>query len=57
LDPVELGEIVVRAVQENQLYVIPYAEFKEPLQERLNLALKVIPDPRMTPGWRRARRP
>ena len=29
-DPVELGEIVVRAVQANQLYVIPYAEFSGP---------------------------
>ena len=27
-DPVDLGEIVVRAVQANQLYVIPYAEFR-----------------------------
>lgn len=49
-DPVELGEIVVRAVQANQLYVIPYAEFKEPMQERLNMALKVIPDPKDDPG-------
>jgi NAD(P)-dependent dehydrogenase (short-subunit alcohol dehydrogenase family) len=49
-DPVDLGEIVVRAVQENQLYVIPYAEFSGPMQERLNLALKVIPDPKDDPG-------
>ena len=49
-DPVELGEIVVRAVQANQLYVIPYAEFKVPMQERLNLALAVIPDPKDDPG-------
>lgn len=49
-DPVELGEIVVRAVQANQLYVIPYAEFKGPMQERLNLALAVIPDPKDDPG-------
>lgn len=49
-DPVELGEIVVRAVQANQLYVIPYAEFSGPLQERLNLALAVIPAPKDDPG-------
>ena len=49
-DPVELGEIVVRAVQANQLYVIPYAEFREPLQQRLDLALAVIPDPKDDPG-------
>jgi len=49
-DPVELGEIVVRAVQANELYVIPYAEFKGPMQDRLDLALKVIPDPKDDPG-------
>jgi NAD(P)-dependent dehydrogenase (short-subunit alcohol dehydrogenase family) len=49
-DPVELGEIVVRAVQANQLYVIPYAEFARPMQERLDMALAVIPDPKDDPG-------
>ena len=49
-DPVELGQIVVRAVKANELYVIPYAEFKAPLQERLDQALKVIPDPADDPG-------
>jgi len=49
-DPVELGEIVVRAVQDNQLYVIPYAEFSAPMQQRLNMALEVIPDPKDDPG-------
>src|SRR4249919_2355181 len=49
-DPVELGEIVVRAVQANQLYVIPYAEFSGPMQQRLDMALAVIPDPRDDPG-------
>jgi NAD(P)-dependent dehydrogenase (short-subunit alcohol dehydrogenase family) len=49
-DPVELGEIVVRAVRANQLYVIPYAEFKVPMQQRLDMALAVIPDPADDPG-------
>ena len=49
-DPVELGEIVVRAVEANQLYVIPYAEFSGPMQERLNMALAVIPAPEDDPG-------
>ncbi|HET9862091.1 MAG TPA: SDR family NAD(P)-dependent oxidoreductase, partial [Steroidobacteraceae bacterium] len=49
-DPVDLGEIVVRAVQDDQLYVIPYAEFSAPLQQRLDMALKVIPDPEDDPG-------
>ena len=49
-EPEELGHIVVRAVQENQLYIIPYAEFSGPMQERLNMALAVIPDPKDDPG-------
>jgi NAD(P)-dependent dehydrogenase (short-subunit alcohol dehydrogenase family) len=51
-DPVELGEIVVRAVQADQLYIIPYAEFAAPMQERLDLALAVIPDPADDPGMK-----
>jgi len=43
----------VRAVQDNQLYIIPYAEFSGPMQERLNLALEVIPDPKDDPGMAR----
>jgi NAD(P)-dependent dehydrogenase (short-subunit alcohol dehydrogenase family) len=49
-DPVDLGEIVVKAVQDNQLYVIPYAEFGGPMQARLDMALAVIPDPKDDPG-------
>jgi hypothetical protein len=37
-------------VQANQLYVIPYAEFKGRMQDRLNLGLAVIPDPKDDPG-------
>jgi NAD(P)-dependent dehydrogenase (short-subunit alcohol dehydrogenase family) len=49
-DPVDLGEIVVKAVQANQLYIIPYAEFSGPMQARLDLALAVIPNPKDDPG-------
>jgi len=49
-DPVDLGEIVVKAVQANQLYIIPYAEFGGPMQARLDMALAVIPDPKDDPG-------
>jgi hypothetical protein len=41
---------VVQAVLDNQLYIIPYAEFGRPMQERLDMALKVIPDPKDDPG-------
>ena len=49
-EPEVLGQIVVKAVLENQLYIIPYAEFSGPMQERLNMALQVIPDPKDDPG-------
>jgi len=50
MDPVHLAEHLIEAMRRNQLYVIPYAEFSGPMQERLNLALKVIPDPKDDPG-------
>jgi hypothetical protein len=37
-------------VNANLLYVIPYAEFAGPMQERLDMALAVIPDPKDDPG-------
>jgi len=49
-EPEDLGHIVVRAVLDNQLYIIPYAEFSGPMRERLDMALKVIPDPKDDPG-------
>ncbi len=49
-DPVELGEIVVRAVERNDLYIIPYAEFREPILQRTNMIVAVLPDPKDDPG-------
>jgi len=49
-DPVVLGEIVVKGVRENAEYIIPYAEFRGPIQARTDLILKVIPDPKDDPG-------
>jgi NAD(P)-dependent dehydrogenase (short-subunit alcohol dehydrogenase family) len=49
-DPVVLGEIVVRGVQANAEYIIPYSEFKGPIQARTDLILQVIPDPKDDPG-------
>jgi NAD(P)-dependent dehydrogenase (short-subunit alcohol dehydrogenase family) len=50
LDPVVLGEKVVAAVLGNALYVIPYAEFREPLIELHQRVLAVLPDPKDDPG-------
>jgi len=50
LDPVELGRRVLEGVERNELYIIPYSEFREELVERLNRVLAVLPDPADDPG-------
>jgi NAD(P)-dependent dehydrogenase (short-subunit alcohol dehydrogenase family) len=50
LDPVTLGEHVLKAVLNNDLYVIPYAEFREPLIELHKRALAALPEPKDDPG-------
>lgn len=49
-DPVELGEKVRQAVLNNDLYVIPYAEFRAPLIELHERVLAALPDPKDDPG-------
>jgi hypothetical protein len=41
---------VLEAVLENELYVIPYAEFREPLIELNKKVLAALPDPKDDPG-------
>lgn len=53
LDPVVLGEKVLAAVLSNALYVIPYAEFREPLIELHSRVLAALPDPKDDPGMAR----
>jgi NAD(P)-dependent dehydrogenase (short-subunit alcohol dehydrogenase family) len=50
LDPVELGRKVLEGVQRNELYIIPYSEFREELIARLDRVLAVLPDPADDPG-------
>lgn len=50
LDPVVLAEKVLAAVLKNELYVIPYAEFREPLIELHTKVLAALPDPKDDPG-------
>ena len=50
LDPVTLAEKVLAAVMKNELYVIPYAEFREPLVDLHNKVLAALPDPKDDPG-------
>jgi NAD(P)-dependent dehydrogenase (short-subunit alcohol dehydrogenase family) len=49
-EPEQLGEKVVQAVLNNDLYVIPYAEFREPLIELHKRVLAALPDPKDDPG-------
>ena len=50
LEPVQLAEHVLKAVRNNDLYVIPYAEFREPLEALHKRVVAVIPDPKDDPG-------
>ena len=50
LDPVELGEKVLEGVLRNDLYIIPYSEFREELVARLDRVLAALPDPKDDPG-------
>jgi NAD(P)-dependent dehydrogenase (short-subunit alcohol dehydrogenase family) len=49
-DPVDLGKKVLDAVLKNELYVTPYAEFKEPLIELHKKVIAALPDPKDDPG-------
>ena len=49
-DPVDLGEIVVRAVRTTSSTSFRTRSSAGPMQERLDMALKVIPDPKDDPG-------
>jgi NAD(P)-dependent dehydrogenase (short-subunit alcohol dehydrogenase family) len=50
LEPETLGQRVVAAVLNNDLYVIPYAEFREPLIELHKRVLAALPEPKDDPG-------
>jgi NAD(P)-dependent dehydrogenase (short-subunit alcohol dehydrogenase family) len=50
LDPVELGRKVLEGVERNELYIIPYSEFRDELVARLDRVLAALPDPKDDPG-------
>ncbi len=50
LDPVELGRKVLEGVDRNDLYIIPYSEFRGELIARLDRVLAALPDPKDDPG-------
>ena len=44
MEPVEVGEKVLKAVRNNELYIFPHAEFKDELRELFDEALAAVPD-------------
>ena len=44
MEPVEVGEKVLKAVRNNDLYIFPHPEFKEEMAELFQEALAAVPD-------------
>ncbi len=44
MEPVEVGQKVLKAVQANELYIFPHPEFKDELAELFQEALDAVPD-------------
>ena len=49
IDPVDLAKYVLDAIRNNDLYVIPYPEFKETLEELFQEVIDALPDPSSDP--------
>lgn len=49
LDPVDLGEFVLKAVRDNEFWVLPYPEFRETLDELHQEVIDALPDPASDP--------
>jgi NADP-dependent 3-hydroxy acid dehydrogenase YdfG len=44
MDPFEAGQLLLRGVRANELFILPHAEFREGLQERFDAILTSLPD-------------
>ncbi len=44
------GHKVLEGIERNDLYIIPYSEFRAELIERLERVLAALPDPKDDPG-------
>jgi NADP-dependent 3-hydroxy acid dehydrogenase YdfG len=49
LDPVDLAEFVLKAVRDNEFWVLPYPEFRETLDELHQEVIDALPDPASDP--------
>jgi hypothetical protein len=55
MEPLELAGHVKRAIEENQLYIIPYPEAKELLRERFKVIVDAVPAMETDPEGARKR--
>ena len=53
LDPVDLAKFVLKAIKNNDLYIIPYPEFKETLEELFQDVIDALPDPASDPDMQK----
>jgi len=49
MDPVEVGEKVLRGIRNNDFYILPHPEFKEEFQESFDEIIASIPDDPLDP--------
>ena len=53
IDPVDLAKYVLKAIKNNDLYIIPYPEFRETLEELFQQVLDALPDPASDPDMQK----
>ena len=44
MDPIEVGEKVLRGIRRNDFYILPHPEFKEEFQESFDEIIAALPD-------------
>jgi len=49
MDPVEVGEKVLRGIRNNDFYILPHPEFKEEFQESFDEIIAALPDEPLDP--------
>lgn len=50
MDPLEVGEKVLRGIQRNDFYILPHPEFKEEFQESFDEIIEALPDEPLDPN-------
>ncbi|MDB5684994.1 MAG: ligN [Sphingomonas bacterium] len=50
MDPIEVGERVLRGIRRNDLFIISHPEFREGLQARCDALMRAVPDEPLNPS-------